>query len=392
MGYIQEELVIEYQASMPFLSVDWRGPGEDWVKCQDGWETRKVAQASGAGSERGSSRRRRYQTEPGTPAHSTKGETDGDKENADTSNQPARLERHRSLPVLQPFCPITIKCTKEVAGFNTLSDVLKRLDFRSAVHDIRRFHYVSSLLRLLLSPDKLFQLPGASQKIIFRILEEMAVAVFAEQRGEHVLKKLLQDLHCALEERRVWGSHHGSESLRHGHNAARRRIACIAALEQRKIVEERRMAVKEEGSSSSLEQLPEECVREVLLRLSDSKDIITAGKVMPSMALIVSEKRIWRELVQAHFTSLQIEFMLNSKPALKEKKNWAELYAALKRHFGLKQEFTELVMLCKPCRVLFWQSYGHPCMLEDEATVDKRELGKNWLPLTPATFLTFFSI
>ena len=32
---------------------------------------------------------------------------------------------------------------------------------------------------------------------------------------------------------------------------------------------------------------------------------------MPTMALIVSEKRIWRELVQAHFTSLQIEFMLN---------------------------------------------------------------------------------
>jgi hypothetical protein len=25
------------------------------------------------------------------------------------------------------------------------------------------------------------------------------------------------------------------------------------------------------------------------------------------------------------------------KPALKEKKNWADLYGALKRHFGLKQ-------------------------------------------------------
>ena len=37
------------------------------------------------------------------------------------------------------------------------------------------------------------------------------------------------------------------------------------------------MAVKEEGSS--LDRLPEECVREVLLRLSDSKDIITAGKL-----------------------------------------------------------------------------------------------------------------
>ena len=44
----------------------------------------------------------------------------------------SRLERHRSLPSLQPFCPIVTKCTREVVGFNSLADVLKRLDFRSA--------------------------------------------------------------------------------------------------------------------------------------------------------------------------------------------------------------------------------------------------------------------
>ena len=27
---------------MPFISQDWRGPGEDWVKSEDGWEIRKV--------------------------------------------------------------------------------------------------------------------------------------------------------------------------------------------------------------------------------------------------------------------------------------------------------------------------------------------------------------
>ena len=32
---------------------------------------------------------------------------------------------------------------------------------------------------------------------------------------------------------------------------------------------------------------------------------------MPTMSLIVKERRIWRELVQAHFTTLQIEFMIN---------------------------------------------------------------------------------
>lgn len=31
---------------------------------------------------------------------------------------------------IQPHCHITIKCTREIAGFNGLSDAFKRLDFR----------------------------------------------------------------------------------------------------------------------------------------------------------------------------------------------------------------------------------------------------------------------
>lgn len=95
----------------------------------------------------------------------TEGDTSENKE-----NMVVRLERHRSLPTLQPFCPIITKCTREVVGFNSLADVLKRLDFRSAVHDIRRFQYVSAILKLLLTPEKLYQLAGASQKLIFRFL------------------------------------------------------------------------------------------------------------------------------------------------------------------------------------------------------------------------------
>ena len=78
------------------------------------------------------------------------------------------MERHRSLPSLQPFCPIVTKCTKEVVGFNSLADVLKRLDFRSAVHDIRRFQYVAAIMKHLVVPEKFYQLSGASQVFIFR--------------------------------------------------------------------------------------------------------------------------------------------------------------------------------------------------------------------------------
>ena len=56
----------------------------------------------------------------------------------------------------------------KVVGFNSLADVLKRLDFRSAVHDIRRFQYVAAIIRHLVVPDRFYQLSGASQIFIFR--------------------------------------------------------------------------------------------------------------------------------------------------------------------------------------------------------------------------------
>lgn len=161
---------------MPFIGEDWRGPGEDWVKSEDGWEIRKVnAMDRGEEKKKDGVKRRRTKTEGDRPE---------DRKNAVVrfvskalSELPclfilnfvlSRLERHRSLPSLQPFCPIVTKCTREVVGFNSLADVLKRLDFRSAVHDIRRFGYVAAILKILVVPDRFYQLSGASQIFILR--------------------------------------------------------------------------------------------------------------------------------------------------------------------------------------------------------------------------------
>lgn len=61
----------------------------------------------------------------------------------------------------------------QIAGFNGLSDAFKRLDFRSAVHDVRRFNYICKLLDLLIS-HKLTALSGCAQKVLFNMLEEVA--------------------------------------------------------------------------------------------------------------------------------------------------------------------------------------------------------------------------
>jgi F-box protein 25/32 len=123
-----------------------------------------------------------------------------------------------------PYCPITVKSTREIAGFNGLAEALLRLDFIHAVGDIRRFHFVSQLMYLLFSHDKLSQLPGAAQKILFRMLEEMADTVYKSNANEHVFRKLMDELQTTMTIYRVWGSHLGSSNLFKQHLESRRRI------------------------------------------------------------------------------------------------------------------------------------------------------------------------
>lgn len=62
----------------------------------------------------------------------------------------------------------------QIAGFNGLSDALKRLDFLSAVHDCRRFNYIVRLLDLLVS-HQMGGLSGCAQRVLFNMLEEVAL-------------------------------------------------------------------------------------------------------------------------------------------------------------------------------------------------------------------------
>lgn len=75
---------------------------------------------------------------------------------------------------IPPHCHITIRCTREIAGFNGLGEAVRRLDFRSSISDRRRFQYVCSLLRLLVSNKGIASLPGSAQRMLLQMLEEVA--------------------------------------------------------------------------------------------------------------------------------------------------------------------------------------------------------------------------
>ncbi|XP_045517876.1 F-box only protein 32 isoform X2 [Pieris brassicae] len=338
---------------MPFISKDWRSPGEVWVKTQEGWEKKKVLECTAQRSDE-----------------------DGDKSSED---EVARVP---------PHCHITIKCTREIAGFNGLSEAVRRLDFSSAVRDVRRFNYICALLELLLCGQRLTHLPGAAQKLLLSMLEQLADQVATSKQNLNALRALVVGVTALreAERRSCWGRPLGSRALWGHHDHAIARIHRIV----------NSIRIQEPGPEvvPKLHDLPEECIREILLRISDHRDLDAASSAWSVMASLCSEHRVWRELVNFHFTSQQIDSVQKTDADT----DWKKLFHQLRRLYGLREDaqYAETLSLCRHCKCLFWRSLGHPC-IADQCPEYRERLKEAGGPLPPhpvppAAFLKFFSL
>lgn len=117
--------------------------------------------------------------------------------------------------MIPPHCHITLKCTREIAGFNGLGEAVRRLDFHSSVRDRRRFHYVCALLRLIVSGKGIANLPGGAQRMLLQMLEEVATHVSDSQQNINVLRGLVEQLRFLVsqENQKCWGKPLGSKGL-----------------------------------------------------------------------------------------------------------------------------------------------------------------------------------
>lgn len=125
-----------------------------------------------------------------------------------------------------------------------------------------------------------------------------------------------------------------------------------------------------------MQDLPEECVREVILRINDHRDLESSARAWTLMASLVSEQRVWRELTQFHFNKNEIDHVIckqleknkvqrvndstteynnkfifatdmenrngiianenlveNRKKPIDDSKDWQQIYHALRRYF-----------------------------------------------------------
>ena len=122
------------------------------------------------------------------------------------------------------------------------------------------------------------------------------------------------------------------------------------------------------------------------------------------MAALVSEQRIWKELVRFHFNQKQLNCVLdlNNMKLMSEVKDWKKLYHQLRRTYCLSDDYqyAEVLSLCRHCCCLFWPSEGHPCIVDQSPDFKQRleeaeaggQLVLSSQPVPPAQFLKFFSL
>nr|XP_013800780.1 PREDICTED: F-box only protein 25 isoform X5 [Apteryx mantelli mantelli] len=285
--------------TMPFLGQDWRSPGWRWVKTADGW---KRCEPFSPALEDGNS-------QLSDISHTVILADDDDDEeiyrteDCEFATKKRKKDHCRNNTNSQCFYRekwiyVHKESTRERHGYCTLGEAFNRLDFSSAVQDIRRFNYVVKLLQLI-AKSQLTSLSGAAQKNYFNILDKIVRKVLEDQYNPRLIKDLLQDLSstlCIL----IRGV--GKSVLVGNINIWICRLETILVWQQQ--LKNLQMN-KQVNNGLTLSDLPLHMLNNILYRFSDGWDIITLGQVTPTLYMLSEDRQLWKKLCQYHFAEKQ---------------------------------------------------------------------------------------
>ncbi|XP_017342311.1 F-box only protein 25 isoform X3 [Ictalurus punctatus] len=275
---------------MPFLGQDWRSPGWSWIKTEDGW---KPFEFFGAHS-------KEFQLE----------ELDNEnKENLYAGNVCEVAAKKRKKDYInnntksqflykERWIYVQKESTRERHGYCTLGEAFNRLDFSSAIQDVRRFDYVVKLLHLI-AKSQLTSLSGAAQKNYFNVLEKIVRKALDDQQNPRLIKALLQDLSSVLGTliREV-----GKSVLVGNINIWHCRLETIHNWQQQL---NNLQIPKRISNGMTLSDLPLHMQNNILYKFSDACDIINLGQATPTLHMLSEDRQLWKKLCQFHFAEKQ---------------------------------------------------------------------------------------
>ena len=116
-----------------------------------------------------------------------------------------------------------------------------------------------------------------------------------------------------------------------------------------------------ENSLAGFESIPYDCKLEIMRRLNTGLDLVNLSKCNKSLNDIVNkELAIWKNLCQFHFQQTHINSLLNNKSskeieAIESDLDWKSIYFKLKRRFGHREVYVDMIHKCFHCKSLFWK-------------------------------------
>lgn len=318
---------------MPFLGRDWRSPGDQWVRTTEGWERLGLWRMKLFENLNESVLGRRL-LKLASCDYSDRLTLNG--------------QEDMDVPLVQSYVLVK-EVSKEQSMRITIAEAMTRLDMEGAVRNQRRFNYVTKLL-LYLIQNKLSSLSGMAQKIIFNILQQTVQQSIKYNKHQRTVNQLLDEMSAALNRGRY--DHVGSYQMWESHMMAVERL--------RNMLNESKIREREEDGGLTISDLPDDVLRQIMLRLADHRDLVNTGLTDMRSFSLSEENSFWRNLCLYHFTNKQWLSVFRRGEDI-ESIGWKRLYTRLAKRYGMKEVFAEMLYLCRHCNALFWESSGHPC-------------------------------
>ncbi|KAK2890160.1 F-box only protein 25 isoform X1 [Channa argus] len=361
---------------MPFLGKDWRSPGWSWTKTEHGWKRIVLF-----GHELEDNREIDLEV---LCSHNKENLFVEDVCELTTTKRKKDLYNNNTksqFVFTDKWIYVQKGSTKERHGYCTLGEALNRLDFSSAIQDLRRFNYVAKLFQLI-ARSQLTSLSGAAQKNYFNILEKIVRKVLEDHYNPRLVKELLQDLSSTLHSLTV---HVGRCVLVGNVNIWLCRLETILKWQQQL---NNLQIPKQICNGMLLSDLPLHMQNKILYKLSDAYDIINLGQATPTLHILSENRTLWKKLCHFHFSDKQFCRDLVRNKA--DNVDWKLMYFTLQKHYPMKEQYGDTLHFCKHCSILFWKDLhlallfkdcGHPCTANDPDSL---------MPISPQHFIDLF--
>lgn len=308
----------------------------------------------------------------------------------------------------------------------SVSEVLNALDMPGAVKDIKRFNYVCKLVQLIIN-EKFNQLSGNAQRTLFLIVKEMLVQVIKTQENLSTMRKLLVDFKKAVQDSTnfYYFYHIGSQKLGDKHletikkwqkkldnpNSTKRlkRLSTNSTgIKKFNFSNDDEQKISKENDSTestrTLENIPFDCKLEIIRRLNTGLDLVNLSKCTRGLNdIITQELTMWKNLCNFHFQQAHINSLVNRVSTLKSIKtqnqkndqvnelDWKSMYFKLKKRYGHREVYVDMIHQCFHCKSLFWREIGHPCVIIAGLGVDVK-LDAKIEPITPKKLINLLQL